>query len=357
MPGLIKPLIESTRAVLTSQDPLRTNFDVFFAAMTPALTMDRAEFDRVVQAFYQTAYTTLREHTAVRPAARRLVEWLLERGYRVVVATNPFFPRVAIEQRLAWAGVPVDEVGFELVTSLENMHFSKPHPHYYEEILARVGVSADEAIMVGDDWGNDITPAWRAGLNTYWTGGDTAPAGEIVPDGCGPFEDFARLVEQDGWLDHLTPRPLEPAQIIPRLSGSLAGLLGIAAEVPADAWEKRPAEGEWSPGEVFCHLDNVERLLYQPWIGRICEEDNPLLTVDALPPAPVCSGEVTGALADFGAARLETIAFLAGLDMDAWQRPARFKGEDITLLIRCDRIARHDRNHIGQIRAAVDTSF
>ena len=48
------------------------------------------------------------------------------------------------------------------------MHFSKPHPKYYLEIAGRIGRRPDECVMVGDDWGNDIAPAMRAGLRVYW---------------------------------------------------------------------------------------------------------------------------------------------------------------------------------------------
>ena len=49
------------------------------------------------------------------------------------------FPHQAVEARLAWAGVPVTEYPYTLVTSYENMHAAKPHQAYYQEILAKIG--------------------------------------------------------------------------------------------------------------------------------------------------------------------------------------------------------------------------
>ena len=116
-------LVSSTHAVLLSNDPRRTNAETFYEAFASVLAagqISRADFDPAVAYFYNAVYPQLQHITQKRPGARRLVEWLQARDYQVVVATNPFIPRVAIEQRLEWAGVPADEMGFDLVTTLEN---------------------------------------------------------------------------------------------------------------------------------------------------------------------------------------------------------------------------------------------
>lgn len=353
-------LMTGTRAVVHSTDPLTTNEAVFYGVFTPLLTeqgVSRAEFDPVVAQFYAEVYPQLQALTERRTGARRLVEWLITRDYQVIVATNPFFPRVAIEQRLAWAGVPVDEIGFEMVTTLENTHYSKPHPEFYEEILARVGVQADEAIMVGDDWQNDMMPAWQAGLNTFWivpdgTNHDSLD-GPIVPDGVGTLADFACRVQEENWLETLVPRAIDASQIGPRLSGNLAALLGIVAEVPEWAWTKRPKQAEWSPIEVLCHIGESERDVQRPRLELIATEDNPFLSQPKEPPPPdsrICPKDAVYVAEIFADERLQTIEFLAGLDETAWQRPARhYIFGPTTLLEVANFIAQHDRLHLQQL--------
>ena len=56
------------------------------------------------------------------------------------------------------------------------MHASKPNRAYYREILNIIGVEADTAVMVGDDWERDILPAHAVGIHSYW----------IVPDDAQP---------------------------------------------------------------------------------------------------------------------------------------------------------------------------
>jgi len=350
----LQPVLAATRAVMLSRDPLRTNEETFYAALAPLLPGHMDAFREGAAAFYEAVYPALRGGTHVRTGARALVEGLAARGYRVVVATNPFFPRVAVKQRLDWAGLPVGEMPFALVTTLENAHFSKPHPDYYEEILARIEVAPGEAIMVGDDWNNDIVPAHRAGLHTYWIAPrDAAPGPEASPVGVGPLEDFAACVARVGWSDNLAPRPLEPAHIAPRLNGGLAALLGIAREIAPDAWTIRPAPGEWSPAEIVCHLAETERAVHRPRLVEIAQGNEPFLAA-SVPGTGDCSGDGWAAALAFARERQITLDFLAGLADGAWSRPAvHHRLGATTLLGMAEHIVQHDRVHIRQLREAL----
>lgn len=53
----------------------------------------------------------------------------------------------------------------------------KPDPSFFRLALARVGVLAAEAAMIGDSLGNDIAPAKQIGLTTVWLKGDRTFSG------------------------------------------------------------------------------------------------------------------------------------------------------------------------------------
>jgi FMN phosphatase YigB (HAD superfamily) len=145
----------------------------------------------------------LRASTILRPAAVDLISAAFDRGLAVVIATNPLFPRLAIERRLEWAGIPVGQYDYALVTTYENMHAAKPQPAYYREILEVTGSEPREALMVGDDWRNDIAPAAAAGLFTYWIAPDDAPAPDAgLIHGRGSLDALAQSIA-GGWLDSL----------------------------------------------------------------------------------------------------------------------------------------------------------
>jgi FMN phosphatase YigB (HAD superfamily) len=356
IPSVIGGLMAGTRAVMKSDDPLRSNWEVFYDVLTPMLTVSRAAFDACVDEFYRTTYATLRAIVEPRPEARPLVDWLLAQGCAVAVATTPFFPRTAIHQRLAWAGLPPDEVRFALITTLENVHFAKPNPAYYEEVLARIGVQADEAVMVGDDWENDIQAAARAGLHTFWIvppGQQPDPAALVQPNGYGSLEDFACRVQQENWFETLVPTPHTVEQIFPRLNGNLAALFGMVNDAPAHVWHKHPDAQEWSPLEVLCHLWESERDVQRPRLIKIRDEGNPFLSQPKAPPAPLarpCPGTPVHLAHQFAAERQATLAWLTTLAPADWQRPARhYIFGPTTLLEMAHFTAQHDRLHLTQL--------
>jgi DNA helicase-2/ATP-dependent DNA helicase PcrA len=78
-----------------------------------------------IDEFYETIFPTLSPLSSKYNKSRELIEIAKTKGYQLVLATNPVFPRRAIEHRLQWAGLASHD--FDLITSYENMHFCKPH--------------------------------------------------------------------------------------------------------------------------------------------------------------------------------------------------------------------------------------
>ncbi|UCG23165.1 MAG: HAD family hydrolase [Chloroflexota bacterium] len=193
-------LMHATQAMINNGDRSMTNRDVFWRVFCERNGWLREEVEPFFATFYEEQFGRLKRTTRRKPIARHLVRWCFDRGFKVVIATNPLFPRRAIEQRLSWADVGVDEFDYALVTAYENMHSAKPHSAYYLEVLSAVDVEPSQALMVGDDWGNDIVPATRTGLYTYWIPpvSALAPDGDVKADGQGGLEELFQQL-QAGW--------------------------------------------------------------------------------------------------------------------------------------------------------------
>ena len=88
------------------------------------------------------------------PKAAEVIQTVKAGGIRVVLATNPIFPAIATQKRIAWAGLSPDD--FELYTTYENSRHSKPNPDYYRDILTEIGLSPEECVMVGNDVSEDM---------------------------------------------------------------------------------------------------------------------------------------------------------------------------------------------------------
>jgi FMN phosphatase YigB (HAD superfamily) len=192
---LLRELLYGTQAMIRNTDRSLTNRDVFWRVFAERTGLEPAETEGFFNRFYDDSFPALHSVTERRPAAARVIDKALARGYQVAIATNPLFPARAIEHRLDWAGLPVSDYAFALVTSYENMHATKPHIAYYEEVLQRLGAEPATTLMVGDDWENDIVPAAALGMPVYWIAGDRAePPDRDLPAGVGDLDAF------DIWL-------------------------------------------------------------------------------------------------------------------------------------------------------------
>ncbi len=197
---LIAEVMAGTQAMDANDGTGPTNQETFERFFFPRFDQDREELEPLFHQFYREHFPKLRPLTQQRPAARRLVDWAFEQGLDVVIATNPVFPRQAIEHRLAWAGAPVSEYDYALITSYENMHATKAHPAYYCEILSRLDLPPEGCVMIGDSWEMDILPAASVGIPSYWvTSADNAPPdGDVQLIGYGDLTDLWRQVKSEG---------------------------------------------------------------------------------------------------------------------------------------------------------------
>ena len=164
--SLIEALMASTRLMSDPHDPALTNQQVFDADFFPRIGVAESALRPLFEEFYRDDFPRLRSLTSPRPEARAVVQAAFRCCRHVVIATQPVFPLVAIQQRMDWAGI--GDLPYRLVTGYENMHTCKPMPDYYLEIASFLGCPPEECLMVGNDPTQDISPADRAGMATYW---------------------------------------------------------------------------------------------------------------------------------------------------------------------------------------------
>lgn len=159
----VKMIWASTEQMLNN-DGKRTNEDCFWNAMEQYMERDIREAEPLFEHFYRTKFLHVKDTTAPTPIASQCIKMLKEKGYTLAVATNPLFPRIATQTRMAWAGL--DLADFALVTTYETSSFCKPNLKYYQEILDQLGISAAQCMMVGNDVAEDICVS-QLGMATY----------------------------------------------------------------------------------------------------------------------------------------------------------------------------------------------
>jgi len=100
----IDRLMRASEAMMAN-DGRQTNEEVFASAFYPLAGRPREYWEPILAAFYTEEFPALRRFTGRKPIARQVVQQAFDLGLHVVVATNPLFPALAVEQRLEWAGV------------------------------------------------------------------------------------------------------------------------------------------------------------------------------------------------------------------------------------------------------------
>jgi HAD superfamily hydrolase (TIGR01509 family) len=195
----LSELLHATDEMLANRGSERTNQQVFRNSFFPRVGISEAELLPEFEDFYRTRFPALRSHARALPEARRVVTALQGMGFKTAVATNPVFPRLAIEERLRWAGLA--DLPFDLITSYEVMHACKPHPEYFREVARRLSCRTEHCLMVGNDVVVDLEGARAVGMQTFHAVLD--PAATASPSHsrwvpCGTLADLADWIRGKG---------------------------------------------------------------------------------------------------------------------------------------------------------------
>ena len=153
---LIKAIWTGT-AAMVKNDGSKINEKAFWDKFCEIFGEEAINDIPYFDAYYREDFDKVQSSCGFSPLAATVVHRLKEKGMRVALATNPLFPSIATEKRIAWAGLTPSD--FELFTTYENSRFCKPNLNYYKDILSKLGVTAEECLMVGNDVGEDMIAA------------------------------------------------------------------------------------------------------------------------------------------------------------------------------------------------------
>ena len=160
---LVSALLEGTHKMILN-DGEKTNEAVLWDFFENECGLMKDELHPELVKFYLNEFTKVKEVCGYIEKAKEVIQILKAKGYKLVLATNPIFPRQATLHRIEWAGLHPDD--FELVTTYENSSFCKPNVKYYEEIMSKIDRGADECLMVGNDVQEDLV-VMKLGMKAY----------------------------------------------------------------------------------------------------------------------------------------------------------------------------------------------
>ena len=351
---MIKELMAGTKKMLMKTTAEYTLADVFNAHFYPGININKEELENKISRFYEEEFPKLKTLTTHKNEAVTIINTIHQTGHPIVVATNPLFPSAAQYHRLTWAGFPYPDGLFKDVTSFENYHFCKPNPEYYAEILFKHGFLNMPAVMIGNSLSDDILPAEKLGLSTYWITKD----GKKHPDQ-GILSAAGDLSGVPAWLeaiqDEITAinwgQNLQQSIITLRVTPAVFD--GFGMRYPSSILDDKPKPNEWCVKEILQHLLDADTHLNLARVRKFFNELKPFIASLDLDALTNNNSEPTKeyqlVLSQFFAIRAELINQITSATPEIISKqavhtifgPTTF-GEIIEF------IAIHDRNHIQQ---------
>ena len=160
----IQILMQATEEMIKN-DGEKVNEEIFKDAFFNKLNIENEnEIMERFDKFYKNKYPKLKNKLDLESKSAELIDILKKADKNLIIATNPLFPREAIEERISWTGIDPDI--FDYITCYEEMHYAKPNPKFYSEIAKKVNIDPSEAIMIGNNSKEDMI-AKKVGMKTY----------------------------------------------------------------------------------------------------------------------------------------------------------------------------------------------
>jgi FMN phosphatase YigB (HAD superfamily) len=184
-------ILKGTERMLSNKGTM-TNKQVFLNYFQQKSGLSEEEMWEIFLHFYKSDYNHLKDITEPVKGARVFLEAAKSQGYRLVIATQPVFPEIAIQKRLLWAGV--GHLSYDLITNIENMHACKPHRYYFQQILDLLDTQHDKCLMIGNDAEMDLA-AGKIGIKTYFLNTDAVNIVNSKAHYQGDFRNLAQLLE------------------------------------------------------------------------------------------------------------------------------------------------------------------
>jgi len=194
LPENFMKILYSSVTAMVKNTKYRTNEEVFMDSMKSYVKDDFELYTEMFSKYYENEFHILKKAVLDTTEMQEATRIFKSKGYNLVIATNPLFPKEAIEKRIEWSGIVRND--FSYVSYFEKNHFCKPNIEYYEEILENIQKNPEECLMVGNDALEDLV-AGKLGITTYLITDHLLNRHniEIVADHVGDYKDFLTFAQ------------------------------------------------------------------------------------------------------------------------------------------------------------------
>jgi HAD superfamily hydrolase (TIGR01549 family) len=164
-PNKLVKKIQELMETLYKADGSKTCEDIFLELFTREYGDKVKEDSSLYMSFYQNEFKDLKQICNENPLAKEIVKISKEKTGMVVLATNALLPHEGVKTRMSF--VDLEPSDFDYISKYENLHYTKPNPAYFLEIMKELNLKGDEIIMFGNNAYEDGECARGAGIKTY----------------------------------------------------------------------------------------------------------------------------------------------------------------------------------------------
>lgn len=184
-----KQLLKSLEIAKNEPKPGQTNMQTFYDDFSRATGQSFQTLRPIFAEFYESDFPTLRCLTQPIPQGVKVVEYAIQQGFLIAVASNPLMPLTAMCEQVRWAGLTPEH--FKVIPALDNFHYCKPHLGFFREVAESLGVKPDSCLLVSEHTADMICR--ELGMKLFYVG---TLGSEMQTDYAGQLDDLFRLISQ-----------------------------------------------------------------------------------------------------------------------------------------------------------------
>ena len=138
-------IVTITKDLIRNQNGKKNIYDQFMEKITNLSGINALKWEKIFYEYYESDFKNLKAHIIKND---KLVESVKNTKNEIIFASNALFPKIAVSVRLSFIDMKIED--FKYLAYMENSHWLKPNPKFFEEITEKNNLKPSECIMIGD---------------------------------------------------------------------------------------------------------------------------------------------------------------------------------------------------------------
>ncbi len=175
---VIKRFLKAYRAVRDNEGK-KLNIQVFNDVLFPLGNITKKVGEPLLEKMYNELFPILKSHFVYNPMALEVLQVSYNKGYKIILASDPAAPKSWLIKRLEWSNL--SNFPFHFITTIENCRACKSLKNliYYRQIVDEIKIKESSCLMVGDQ-STDMIAA-KLGMKTFYVNNKNNKLKNLIP--------------------------------------------------------------------------------------------------------------------------------------------------------------------------------